>query len=70
MSQMVEITFEVDKDLKKQAEAVVAEYGLTLEEASILFFKEIARLNRFPFELDDDFLEYVRTHSVSGGNQG
>lgn len=70
MSQMVEITFEVDKDLKEQAEAVVAEYGLTLEEAFILFFKEIALLNRFPFELDDDLLEYVRTHPIIGGNQG
>ncbi len=44
--------------------------GLTLEEASILFFKEIARLKHFSFELNDDLLDYVRAHPISGGNQG
>lgn len=44
--------------------------GLTLEEASILFFKEIARLKHFSFELNDDLLDCVRAHPISGGNQG
>lgn len=69
MSQMVELALKVDTDLEKQTEAIFAEYGLTLEEAAILFFNEVIRLKRLPFELDDDLLEYVRTHPISGGNQ-
>ena len=69
MGQMVEITLEIDAELKEQAEAVFAEYGLTLEGAAILFFKEVVRLKRFPFELDDDLLEYARAHSIHGGNR-
>lgn len=67
MCEMVEVTLEIDKNLKEQVEVIFAEYGLTLEEAAILFFKEIVRLERFPFELDDDLKEYVKTHSISGG---
>lgn len=69
MSQMVELALEVDTDLEKQTEAIFAEYGLTLEEAAILFFNEVIRLKRLPFELDDDLLEYVRAHPISGGNE-
>lgn len=36
MSQIVKLDLEVDTDLKKQTEAIFAEYGLTLEEAAIL----------------------------------
>ncbi|MEZ3418878.1 MAG: type II toxin-antitoxin system RelB/DinJ family antitoxin [Lachnospiraceae bacterium] len=60
MGQMVEIILEIDADLKEQAEVVFAEYGLTLEQAAILFFKEVVRLKQFPFELDDDLLEYTQ----------
>ncbi len=69
MSQMVELALEVDTDLEKQTEAIFAEYGLTLEEAAILFFNEVVRLKRLPFELDDDLFEYVRAHPISGGNE-
>lgn len=69
MSQMVELALEVDTDLEKQTEAIFAEYGLTLEEAAILFFNEVVRLKRLPFELDDDLLEYVRAHPIGGGNE-
>lgn len=68
MSQVVELDLEVDTDLEKQTEAIFAEYGLTLEEAAILFFNEVIRLKRLPFELDGDLLEYVRTHPINGGN--
>lgn len=54
MGELVEVTFEIDSELKNQVEEIFAEYGLTLEEATILFFKETVRLHRLPFELDDD----------------
>ena len=59
VSQLVEVTFEIDSDLKEQAEKVCAEYGLTLEEATILFFKETVRLGKLPFA---SFATWFRRH--------
>ena len=38
MGKLVEITLEIDAELKEQAEKICMENGLTLEEATILFF--------------------------------
>lgn len=59
MGRLVEVTLEIDAELKEQAEKVFAENGLTLEEATILFFEETARLGRLPFELDEELREYI-----------
>ena len=59
MERLVEVTLEIDAELKEQAEKVFAENGMTLEEATILFFEETVRLGRLPFELDDDLREYI-----------
>lgn len=59
MGKLVEVTLEIDAELKEQAEKVFAENGLTLEEATILFFEETVRLGRLPFELDEDLKEYI-----------
>ena len=54
MGNLVEVTLEIDAELKEQAERVCAENGLTLEAAFILFFKETVHLGRLPFELSDE----------------
>ena len=59
MERLVEVTLEIDAELKEQAEKVFAENGITLEEATILFFEETVRLGRLPFELDDDLRDYI-----------
>ena len=59
MGKLVEVTLEIDAELKEQAEKVCLENGLTLEEATVLFFEETVRLGRLPFELDDDLREYI-----------
>ena len=59
MERLVEVTLEIDAELKEQAEKVFAENGMTLEEATILFFEETVRLGRLPFELHDDLREYI-----------
>ena len=59
MERLVEVTLEIDAELKEQAEKVFAENGMTLEEATILFFEETVRLGRLPFELDDDLRKYI-----------
>ena len=40
---MEDVVFEIDTELKERAEKLFSEYGLTLEEATILF----AQLNTF-----------------------
>ena len=40
MGKLVEVTLEIDAELKEQAEKVCLENGLTLEEATVLFFEE------------------------------
>lgn len=59
MGRLVEVTLEIDAELKEQAEKVFAENWLTLEEATILFFEETVRLGRLPFEFDEDLREYI-----------
>ena len=46
MGKLVEITLEIDAELKEQAEKICMENGLTLEDANILFFEETVRLSR------------------------
>ena len=59
MGKLVEVTLEIDAELKEQAEKVCLENGLTLEEATVLFFEETVRLGRLPFELDKELREYM-----------
>ena len=59
MGQLVEVALEIDVALKEQAEKVFAENGLTLEQATILFFEETVRLGKPPFELDEDLKQYI-----------
>ena len=59
MERLVEVTLEIDAELKEQAEKVFAENGMTLEEATILFFEETHSLRRLPFQIDDDLREYI-----------
>lgn len=67
MGELVEVTLEIDAELKTQAEKICAENGLTLEEAFVLFAEETACLRRFPFELDgftSDIFEGGRDQGV------
>lgn len=59
MGKLVEVTLEIDAELKEQEEKVCLENGLTLEEATVLFFEETVRLGRLPFELDEELREYM-----------
>ena len=68
MGKLVEVTLEIDAELKEQAEKVCLENGLTLEEATVLFFEETVRLGRLPFELDDDLREYLAEQSGRPAN--
>lgn len=53
-SDLVTIELQIDAELKNEAEKICAEIGLTLEEATILFFQECIRLGRLPFEVSEE----------------
>ena len=60
MSDTVVIEIQIDADLKVEAEKVLAMYGYTLEEATVLFLKETVRLGRIPFEVNDGMSAQAR----------
>lgn len=45
------ITFQIDSELKEEAEKLFSEFGMSLEEASIVFIKQCLREKRIPFEI-------------------
>lgn len=51
---MANLTVRVDDDLKRQAEEVVADSGLTMTTAINAFLTEVVRSNGIPFALQAD----------------
>ena len=47
-------------EMYNELTAIFARYGLTLEEAVVLFFKETVRLGRIPFDYTEADLEEAR----------
>lgn len=68
MGELVDVTLEIDSELKNQVEKIFMEYGLSLEEATIFFFKETVRLGKLPFELDEDLKKYIVEQNTSSGS--
>ena len=52
MSKSVTITMRVDEDLKRQAEALCEEMGLTLSTAYTMLLKAIVRTRSIPFRVE------------------
>jgi DNA-damage-inducible protein J len=48
---MANLNIRVDDTLKKQAEAVFSELGMSLSTATTVFLKQAVRCNGIPFEL-------------------
>ncbi len=51
---MANLTVRVDDDLKRQAEEVLADSGLTMTTAITAFLTEVVRSNGIPFALQAD----------------
>lgn len=51
---MANLNIRVDDHLKKQAETVFSELGITLSAATTMFLKQVVRYNGIPFELRAD----------------
>ena len=50
----VNVTFQVDENLKKQAEALFSELGLDLETAFNIFLRQSVRERRIPFQSNEN----------------
>lgn len=51
---MANVNIRVDDKLKKEAEYILSELGLTLSAATNVFYKQIVRFGGIPFELKLD----------------
>ncbi|EEB36511.1 addiction module antitoxin, RelB/DinJ family [Anaerococcus hydrogenalis DSM 7454] len=51
---MRQIRFIVDDKVKKQAELVCSNIGISLENAIIIFLKKVSRENKIPFDVSKD----------------
>lgn len=60
MEELVDVIVRVDEDLYVKAEGLFREFGLSFEEAVLLFVREVARLGQLPFDLTDEDWDIVR----------
>ena len=51
---MVQISVRVDEDVKRNAEKILDDIGLSMSTAINVFLKTVAREKRIPFELSAD----------------
>lgn len=51
---MANLNIRVDDALKKQAETIFSELGISLSAATTMFLKQVVRCNGIPFELKID----------------
>ena len=51
---MANLNISVDDTLKKQAETIFSELGISLSTATTMFLKQVVRYNGIPFELRID----------------
>lgn len=51
---MAQINLRIDEDIKKNAEKVLDDLGLSMSAAITVFLKKVGREHRIPFELTAD----------------
>lgn len=54
MAQATQISVRVDEEVKRRAESVLDELGLSMTAAITVFLKKVGREHRIPFELNAD----------------
>ena len=61
----VNVTIRMDEDLKKQAENLFSDFGLSLNAAMIMFTKQAIREQRIPFEITRNTVSLAPDNSVA-----
>ena len=54
MSEVVNVNFKLDSDVKKKMESACADMGLSMSAAFTIFAKKVGRERRIPFEISAD----------------
>ena len=54
MAQTAQINFRIDEEVKKNAESVLDDLGLSMSAAITVFLKKVGRERRIPFDLSLD----------------
>ena len=64
---MANLNIRIDDNLKKQAENIFSELGMSMSTATTVFFKQVVRYNGIPFELRTDPFHSAenRTHLLA-----
>jgi DNA-damage-inducible protein J len=55
MSDTINVTIRLDKDVKERAEALFGEFGMNLSTAFNIFARQALRQGKIPFEIFDPF---------------
>lgn len=61
----VNVTIRMDEELKKQAENLFSDFGLSLNAAMIMFTKQAIREQRIPFEITRNTVSLASDSSVA-----
>ncbi len=62
---MANVTIRMDDNLKKQAEELFADFGLSFNAAMIMFVKQSLREQRIPFEITRNTISMASNDSVA-----
>ncbi len=54
MAQTSQVSFRIDEEVKRDAESVLNDLGLTMSAAITVFLKKVGREHRIPFDLVAD----------------
>ena len=55
MSETINVTIRLDKDIKERAEIMFSELGMNLSTAFNIFTRQALRQGKIPFEISDPF---------------
>lgn len=57
---MTTLTFRLPTEIYEKASAILMEYGLTVEDACVLFLHEVVRRGEMPFKVTQEDIDEVK----------
>ena len=69
IDKMANINIRIDDSLKKEADAIFANIGLTASTAITLFYKQVVRTHSIPFDLIADIPNELTVEAIEEGRK-
>ena len=69
VDEMANINIRIDDSLKKEAEAIFANIGMTASTAINLFYKQVVRTHSIPFDLIADIPNDLTVEAIEEGRK-